>query len=62
MNYYAMEFLARERMAELRREAHRPRSEPTAVTTSPSPQERDGVVRRLVSWLLVARLQIQRHG
>jgi hypothetical protein len=62
MNHYAMEFLAWEHLAELRREAHRPRSEPNAVTPRPSPHERDGAVRRLVSRLLVATLQIQRHG
>jgi hypothetical protein len=62
MNHYSAEFLAKDHLAELRREASQPRSEPAIDTTSgPTPVPRPSV-RRLIAWLVIVMQPSPRQG
>jgi hypothetical protein len=62
MNHYRAEFLAKDHLAELRREASQPRSEPAIDATSrPTPVPRLAV-RRLIARLVLVMQPSARHG
>jgi hypothetical protein len=62
MNHYTVEFLARDHLAELRREAGRPRSEPPVHVANHPDRAASRAIHRLLSRLRVGMQLSPRHG